>query len=280
MYPDLFTIGPFELPFSLPLFGRVIGPITLHSFGLMAMLGFLIPTLIMRREFSHKKMDPELANNIVVAAIIGGFIGARLYYIIEHWQDFLLHPKDYIISGAGLVWYGGFFGGALAVIWLLKHYKVSFWKAADVVGPQLLLGQAFGRMGCLLAADGDYGPPSDLPWAMAFPKGVVPTDVPVHPTPLYEIILLLTFFTILWKIRHRVFPDGTFFGMYFIAVGSGRFITEFWRTTPKLAFGWMSLAQMISIGMIVAGGVIIYWRKRQHEQHGLQAQRAKHPVAN
>jgi len=264
MYPDILKIGPF----------------TLHSFGLMAMLGFLIPTLIMRREFSRKGMEPELANNIAVAAIIGGFIGARLYYIIEHWQDFLKHPSDYIISGAGLVWYGGFFGGALATIWLVRHYKVSFWKAADVVGPQLLLGQAFGRMGCLLAADGDYGPPSDLPWAMAFPKGVVPTEVPVHPTPLYEIIFLLAFFTILWKIRQRTFPDGTFFGLYFIAAGIGRFITEFWRTTPKLAFGWMSLAQMISIGMIITGLAIIYWRKQRHEQQALQSQRTKQPAAN
>jgi phosphatidylglycerol:prolipoprotein diacylglycerol transferase len=259
MYPDILKIGPFSL----------------HSFGLMAMLGFLIPTLIMRREFSRKGMDPELANNISVAAIIGGFIGARLYYIFEHWQDFLQHPSDYIFSGAGLVWYGGFFGGALAVIWLVHYYKVSFWKAADVVGPQLLLGQAFGRMGCLLAADGDYGPPSDLPWAMAFPKGVVPTDVPVHPTPLYEMIFLLTFFAILWKIRHRPYPDGTFFGLYFICVGITRFTTEFWRTTPKILFGWMSLAQMISIGMIITGLVIIISRRRHEDEMMSTSQRIK-----
>jgi phosphatidylglycerol:prolipoprotein diacylglycerol transferase len=264
MYPEILKIGPF----------------TLHSFGLMAMLGFLIPTLIMRREFKRKDMDPELANNIAVAAIIGGFIGARLYYIFEHWQDFLLHPKDYIISGAGLVWYGGFFGGALAVMWMLWRYKAPFWKTVDVVGPQLLLGQAFGRMGCLLAADGDYGPPSDVPWAMAFPKGVVPVDVPVHPTPIYEMIFLLTFFAILWKIRRRPFPDGTFFGLYFIAAGIGRFVTEFWRTTPKIAFDWMSLAQIISIGMIITGLLIIKSRRR-HQDEGLStSQRLKQMAKN
>jgi len=250
MYPDLFKIGP----------------LTLHSFGLMAMLGFLIPTLIMAGEFRRKGMNPELANNIAVAAIIGGFLGARLYYIIEHWQDFLKHPGEYIFSGAGLVWYGGFFGGALAVIWLMRHYQVPVWKAADVVGPHLLLGQAFGRLGCLLAADGDYGPPSDLPWAMAFPKGVVPIDVPVHPTPLYEMIFLLGFYALLWKIRRRAYPDGTFFGLYFIGAGIGRFITEFWRTTPKLLFDWMSLAQMISLGMIITGGLIIISRRRQKDE--------------
>lgn len=264
MYPEIFKLGPF----------------TLHSFGVMAMLGFLIPTLIMRKEFARKNMDPELASSISVAAIVGGFVGARLYYIIEHWQDFLQHPSDYIFSGAGLVWYGGFFGGLLAVTWFVLHYKIPFWKTADVVGPQLLLGQAFGRMGCLLAADGDYGPPSDLPWAMAFPKGVVPIDVPVHPTPLYEMIFLLSFYFILWNIRHRPYPAGTFFGLYFICVGIGRFITEFWRTTPKLLFGWMSLAQIISITMIIVGVLIIVSRQRAEDETPSASQKLKSMAKN
>jgi phosphatidylglycerol:prolipoprotein diacylglycerol transferase len=259
MYPDILKIGPF----------------TLHSFGLMAMLGFLIPTLIMRREFRRIGIDPEMSSNIAVAAIIGGFIGARLYYIIEHWQEFLQEPKVFIFSGAGLVWYGGLFGGALAVIWAIRHYHLPFWKTADIIAPQLLLGQAFGRMGCFLAADGDYGPPSEVPWAMAFPKGVVPTDVPVHPTPLYDIFFLLTFFFILWKLRHRPFVPGTMFGLYFIAVGIGRFITEFWRVTPKIAFGWMSLAQMISVAMIILGVFIIQVRRLHREQAKMQPQKAK-----
>jgi phosphatidylglycerol:prolipoprotein diacylglycerol transferase len=269
MYPNLFTIPSFDL------FGWKTPTFTLHTFGLMAMLGFLIPTLIMRREFERNRIDPEMSSNIAVAAIIGGFIGARLYYIIEHWHEFLQAPSAFIFSGAGLVWYGGFFGGVLAVFWAIQHYKSPFWKTVDIVAPQLLLGQAFGRMGCLLAADGDYGPPSDLPWAMAFPKGVVPTEVRVHPTPLYEIFFLLTFFAILWKLRNRPFPTGTIFGMYFIAAGIGRFITEFWRTTPKLAFGWMTLAQMISIGMILFGIYIIRARRRHGERPETKPQKVK-----
>jgi phosphatidylglycerol:prolipoprotein diacylglycerol transferase len=269
MYPDIFTIPSFTL------LGLKIPAFTLHSFGLMAMLGFLIPTLIMRREFGRINVDPEMSSNVAVAAIIGGFVGARLYYIFEHWQEFLQNPKAFVFTGAGLVWYGGFFGGALAVVWAIRHYRTPFWKTVDVIAPMLLLGQAFGRMGCLLAADGDYGPPSDVPWAMAFPKGVVPTDVPVHPTPLYDIILLLTLFAVLWKLRQRPFVPGTMFGFYFIAVGVERFITEFWRTTPKIAFGWMSLAQMISIAMIITGLVVIEARKRGAGQTKMQPQKAK-----
>jgi phosphatidylglycerol:prolipoprotein diacylglycerol transferase len=233
----------------------------------------------MRREFARNRMDPEMSSNIAVAAIIGGFIGARLYYIIEHWNEFLKAPSGFIFSGAGLVWYGGFFGGVLAVLWIIHHYRAPFWKTVDIVAPQLLLGQAFGRMGCLLAADGDYGPPSDLPWSMAFPNGVVPTTERVHPTPLYEIFFLLTFFAILWKLRKRPFPSGTLFGMYFVAAGIGRFITEFWRTTPKLAFGWMSLAQMISVVMIIAGMLIILSRKKHGEQSEMKRQKIKPIIA-
>ncbi|MCI0698709.1 prolipoprotein diacylglyceryl transferase [candidate division KSB1 bacterium] len=289
MYPNLFTIPSFEL------FGWKIPSLTLHTFGLMAMLGFLIPTLIMRREFERNRIDPEMSSNIAVAAIVGGFIGARLYYIIEHWNDFLRAPSEYIVSGAGLVWYGGLFGGALAVLWVIRRHHAPFWKTVDIVGPLLLLGQAFGRMGCHLAADGDYGPPSDLPWAMRFPKGVVstlhneklqelyrqmhpglpvPDDIAVHPTPLYDIILAMTFFAIIWRLRHRQFPAGTLFGMYFIAAGAERFITEFWRTTPKLAFGWMTMAQMISIAMIITG-ILIIRARRQSSQSTAKPQKVK-----
>ena len=139
---------------------------------------------------------------------------------------------------------------------------MPYWRVADVVGLLLLLGQAFGRMGCFLAADGDYGPPTDLPWAMSFPKGVVPTDVAVHPTPLYDIALLLLFFALLWPLRKRNFVPGTYFGLYLIAVGVERFITEFWRTTPQV-FGWMTLAQIISVVLVTSGLTLIYLRNRK-----------------
>lgn len=264
MFPDIVKIGPF----------------TLHSFGLMAMLGFLIPSIIMRGEFRRKKIDPDFASTIAVAAIIGGFIGARAYYLVEHWQDFLADPLGMIFSGAGLVWYGGFIGGAAAVIYVIKHNKLALLPAIDLIAPMVLLGHVFGRGGCFLSGDGDYGPPSDLPWAMSFPKGVVstrnnpqlqelfrqsfpgqpvPEDIAVHPTPLYDIALGLLFFMVLWKLRKNDFPAGTMFGLYLIAAGAERFITEFWRNTPKIAFGWMSLAQMISIALIVGGVFFIHW---------------------
>lgn len=317
MYPDLFSLGP----------------ITIHSFGLMAMLGFLVGTLLMHGEFRHLGLDPDLAVTIATAALIGGFVGARIYYMIEHWHEFATPLGDVfwrgglswyggllgvmlpwawrmaaiktrkstaplfskpavflslligylgarlpivvhywrnvdesfatVFNGAGLVWYGGLFGGAAAVMWTIQHFKMPFWPTVDVVAVQLLVGQSFGRMGCFLSADGDYGPPSDVPWAMAFPHGVVPTTERVHPTPLYDIVLLLTAFTLIWKVRRKGFVPGTLSGFYLIAAGSERFITEFWRRTPKIAFGWMTLAQIISLAMILAGAVLVLLRRRQ-----------------
>lgn len=255
MHPIIFSV-------DLPL----IGKFTLHSFGVMMMLGFLVPTIFMRRAFRDADLEPDLASTISVSAIIGGVIGARLYFIIEHWSDFLRAPVDMLFSGAGLVWYGGLFGGVLAVAWTIKHYNAPFWKTADIVATLVLLGQTFGRMGCLLAADGDYGPPTDVPWAMSFPEGAVPTNELVHPTPIYDMILLLTAFFILWPMRRRNLVPGTLFGLYFVAVGVGRFITEFWRTTPKLLFGWMTLAQIISLALIAFGLAWIYYRRREQKK--------------
>lgn len=255
MYPIVFTV---ELP--------LLGKFTLHSFGVMMMLGFLVPTIFMRRAFKEIDLDPDFASTISVAAIIGGVIGARLYFIIEHWSDFMNAPFAMLFSGAGLVWYGGLIGGVLTVAWTVKHYNMPFWKTADIVATLVLLGQAFGRMGCLLAADGDYGPPTDVPWAMSFPNGAVPTNELVHPTPIYDMILLLAAFFTLWPMRRRNLVPGTLFGLYFIAVGVGRFITEFWRTTPKLLFGWMTLAQIISLVLLTLGLGLIYYRQHTKEK--------------
>lgn len=253
-----------------------IGPVTLHSFGLMAMLGFLIPSLIMRGEFRRHNIDPDFASTIAVSAIIGGFIGARGYYLLEHWQDFLNDPVSMLFSGAGLVWYGGFFGGTVAVIFVVNKNKLPILPTIDLIAPLMMLGYAFGRGGCFLSGDGDYGPPSDVPWAMAFPKGIVPTEVPVHPTPLYNIAITLIFFALIWRVRTRDFPAGTIFAVSIIAGGLERFITEFWRNTPKIAFGWMSLAQIISIVLVVAGGIMIHLvRRRDNRQVHMQTMKTK-----
>lgn len=244
-----------------------IGPITINSFGVMAMLAFLIPTMLMRKEFMRKEMDPELASGIAIAAMVGGFLGARIYFILERWDRFLANPTDYIFTGAGLVWYGGFIGGFISVIWYVKRKNISPVLISDLYAPMLALGQFFGRAGCFLAADGDYGPPTDVPWAMSFPHGIVPTNEMVHPTPIYDMFFLSISFLILWKNRKKELAPGFQFGLYLILVGVGRIITEFYRTTPIVALG-LTMAQWISIGLITIGTIIIIRGQRRKTAEG------------
>lgn len=234
-----------------------IGPLAINSFGVMAMLGFLVPTLLLRKELARKALDPDIANGIAIAAMIGGFLGARLYFIIERWDGFLANPLDYVFTGAGLVWYGGLLGGFGAGVLYVHRKNISIPLIAGLMAPLLALGQTFGRMGCLLAADGDYGPPTDVPWAMAFPNGVVPTVERVHPTPIYDMLILFTIFLILWRLRKKSMPGNMQFSLYLILMGTGRIITEFFRTTPEVFLG-LTMAQLISIGLIaIAGGLIL-----------------------
>jgi phosphatidylglycerol:prolipoprotein diacylglycerol transferase len=225
----------------------------------MAALGFLLCGYLLERELMRVGRNRELAGSIIIAAIIGGIVGSKIYYLLQN-PDLLI--EDFwgnVFSGAGLVWYGGAIGGFLAVTWWINRKKVPFLLVADLMGPLLLLGQGMGRVGCFLAGDGCYGPPSDVPWAMAFPKGVVPTLERVHPTPLYDTLLLTGLFLILWSVRKKNWPAGTMFGLFAVGMGIERFITEFWRTDPKYIFGFLSEAQIISILLFLLGlSIILY----------------------
>ncbi len=234
-----------------------IGPLTINSVGVMAMLGFLIPTLLLRKEFARFKYDPDLANGIIIAAMIGGFVGARIYFIAERWDGFLANPGDYLLTGAGLVWYGGLIGGLLGIYLYVKKKNFSFPLTFDFLAPLLALGQTFGRMGCLLSGDGDYGPQTDVPWAMSFPKGTIPTNELVHPTPIYDMLWLFGSFLFLWSIRKKKLPTGFKTALYFLLIGAGRIFTEFYRTTPKILLG-LTAAQIISIAFITIGGIILF----------------------
>jgi phosphatidylglycerol:prolipoprotein diacylglycerol transferase len=228
----------------------------------MAAIGFLLCGYLLERELVRVGHNKELAGSIIIAAIIGGIIGSKIYYIIQN--PYLL-KEDFlgtVFSGAGLVWYGGAIGGLLTVTWWIRRKGLPFLIAGDLLGPLLLLGQGMGRIGCFLSGDGCYGPPSDVPWAMAFPNGVVPTLERVHPTPLYDTISLVTLFFILWSIRKKDFKPGTIFGLFAVFLGIERFITEFWRTNPKYIFGIISEAQLISIVLFLSGiGLILYVNK-------------------
>ena len=233
------------------------GPVGIHSYGLMLATAFITSMFVIQHELKRRGFVPEVAATLVFAAAIGGIVGAKVYAALLDGQ--LTFTE--LFSTSGLVWYGGFIGGCLGVLFVVARSPNPMLATIDIVGPVVLLGYGIGRIGCLLAGDGDYGPPSDLPWAMAFPNGTVPTDVPVHPTPIYETLMSFTFFGLLWsqRLKWESF-QGLLFGMSLILLGIERFIAEFWRITPQV-FGWMTAAQIFSIIAFVVGIGIVLWAR-------------------
>ena len=249
MYPTIVDFGPFGI----------------HTFGLMLAAAFITATFVIQSELKRRGFIPELASSIIMAAAIGGIIGAKIYSALLDGQITFRE----LFSTAGLVWYGGFIGGCLGVAFVVIRSPNPSLPTLDCVGPAVILGYGIGRIGCLLAGDGDYGPPSDLPWAMTFPNGTVPTDVPVHPTPIYETLMSWAFFGLLWSQRRKLeTTPGVIFGASFVLLGVERFIAEVWRRTPEV-LGWMTAAQLFSIAAFVGGIAFILWmRTRPHLAEG------------
>ncbi|MDE0019139.1 MAG: prolipoprotein diacylglyceryl transferase [Candidatus Poribacteria bacterium] len=247
MYPTIIDFGPV---------GN-FGHIGIHSYGLMLATAFISCTFVIQHELKRRGFVPDVASIIVLVAAAGGIVGAKLYSALLDGEI----TFEELFSTAGLVWYGGFIGGCLGVFIVVVYSPNPTLPTIDIIGPTLLLGYGIGRIGCLLAGDGDYGPPSDLPWAMAFPNGTRPTDIPVHPTPIYETLISFTFFGILWSQRRKweVVP-GVLFGASLILLGVERFFVEFWRITPRV-WGWMTGAQLFSIVAFIVGIVLIFWAR-------------------
>ncbi len=233
-----------------------IGPITIHSFGFMLAVGFLLIAWLAAKEFTRRGYSPDAAGSATLAAMIGGVVGAKVYYLVDHWAATLADPLGSIFSGAGLTYYGGLIGGAVAVILTARHYGIPLIVLADMGAPLIALGYGVGRIGCFLNGD-DYGRPTDLPWGMAFPKGTPPTTVAVHPTQLYEVAVSLAIFALLWANRAR-WQDrrGFTMGLYLVLAGTERFLVEFVRLNVPVALG-LTMAQWISVGLFLIGLLLL-----------------------
>jgi phosphatidylglycerol:prolipoprotein diacylglycerol transferase len=229
-----------------------LGPITLQTFGLMMGLGFVAAGILASRYLKELGKPADWAYEMVFAALVGGLVGARLWWVAENWSDAQDDLLGSLFSGAGLVWYGGALGGAAGVLLWAWRRDVLTRQLLDVAAPGLAVGYAFGRVGCQLAGDGDYGIPWNGPWAMSYPDGTVPTTETVHPTPVYEALTMFIVAALLWRWRHRWRP-GTLFAVYLILAGLERFLVEFIRRNEEVVAG-LTQPQLISIAMMLAGG--------------------------
>jgi phosphatidylglycerol---prolipoprotein diacylglyceryl transferase len=253
-----------------------LGPLTVYSFGLMMALGFLAADYVIRLECVRRGFDPEYSSSIVIAAAVMGLVGSRIYAILDDLPTYLADPKSMIFSGSGFVFYGGMIGGILGAYIVSRWYRIGFAATMDMCAMALAIGQAIGRIGCQLAGDGDWGLPSTMPWAMAYPRAIVGWNsqtvlkldehyrlvsgffpgVRVHPAPVYETILYLGVFAILWSMRKTYHPAGRLMYWYLVLAGGARFLVEFVRINPRV-FDGLSEAQLIAIAMMIVGGVAL-----------------------
>ncbi len=271
-----------------PLTFKILG-LQVTGFGIMMMLSFLAAGWVMQLELRRRKLNEEYAADVVVAAVIGGIIGARLWYVA------LTGDPHALFSRSGLVWYGGFIGGLVAVLGWGWWKRVPARFTFELTAPALALGHGLGRVGCFLVQD-DYGMPTTLPWGMRFPHGLPPTTaadlsrwgvaVPagtppgevlaVHPTQLYEVVALLFMFWLLWRLRRHHHALGWLFGVYLVAVGIERFLVEFLRAKDDRMLGPFTLAQAASVAAALCGALLL-WRWRRDDGRRVAADGALKP---
>jgi len=236
VYPLLFRIGSFEVT----------------SFGAMLAVAALVGIWLFGRELARSGL-PRDTIDAAIAGVIGGLVGAKLLWTLEFFGE---QPfTNLLFSRGGFSWFGGFIGGVGTGLWMLRRRRVPIVRALAAATPALAIGHAIGRIGCFLVGD-DYGRPSDLPWAVAFPQGLPPTDVPVHPTQLYEAIGLAVIAWALMRWRRAGVPDPVVLGRYFVLAGSTRFAIEFIRVNARL-IGPLTLAHLLSMTLVVVGAVMI-----------------------
>jgi phosphatidylglycerol:prolipoprotein diacylglycerol transferase len=201
---------------------------------------------------------PESAVDSAVAGILGGMAGAKLLWVFEHLGE---EPAlDLILSRGGMSWFGGLAGGVLAGLAVMQWKRFPKMAVLAAAAPGLAVGHLIGRIGCFLVGD-DYGRPSNLPWAVAFPEGLPPTSVPVHPTQLYEAAALVPIALILVRLRSRGASDRVVLGTYFLLAGALRFAIEFIRINERVV-GNLSVAHLASLAIANAGAVMLATARR------------------
>lgn len=253
-----------------------LGPLEIGGFGLAMLMCFVTGQILLTRELIRRGYDPAPVGDLVFAAVIGGLLGAKIYYAI------LTQDMGALFSRAGFVFWGGLIGGIIATGLVVRFKKLRWSTIADASAMSMAAAYSVGRTGCWAVGD-DYGRPWDSPLAVQFPQGAPPstaanmsqlfgvsfppgTDpsavIAVHPTQIYEVILGFVMFLIVWRFRDHKHAAGWLFGLYAMLAGLERFIIEFVRAKDDRFFGGLTLAQVIALGFVVAGVAWMY-RKRE-----------------
>jgi phosphatidylglycerol---prolipoprotein diacylglyceryl transferase len=248
--------------------------LTLHTFGLLLASAYMAAYWWLLREGRRERLDVDALGSLGIWVIIGAVVGAKVLMIVRALPEYAAAPSEIfslsVLTSAG-DFYGGFIGALVtSAIFFRRHPQLPFWRTADLCGPAIALGQAIGRIGCLMAGD-DYGRPTSLPWAVTFNDpdaariGGAPLGIPLHPVQLYESIVCLVLFVVLVRLRRRKRFDGEIILAYTLLYAVARFVLEYFRGDADRGFlfgGLLSTSQFIAAILGPAAVVLWFNRKR------------------
>ncbi|PYX96570.1 MAG: prolipoprotein diacylglyceryl transferase [Acidobacteria bacterium] len=255
VFPELFHIGRFSLP----------------TYGLLVATGVLLGLWISVRNSEKQGIDPEKAWNLGILVVLAGILGAKILYILVDWNTYASNPSEIFSLNtlrAGGVFSGGLLAALAAAIWYIRKHSMPALATCDAFAPGLELGHAIGRVGCF-AAGCCWGKETHHFWGVVFTNPLAqelvgtPLGHALQPTQLFEsAVELANFFLLTWLLARKKF-DGQVIGAYLFLYGIARFFLEFLRGDPgrgEVFGGALSGTQLISIGLVIAGG-LIWWLK-------------------
>jgi phosphatidylglycerol---prolipoprotein diacylglyceryl transferase len=268
VHPRLFHIGSFNVP----------------TYGFLVSLGVLVGLWISVRNSEKHGINPDDAWNFGIMVVLCGIIGAKILYIINDWSTYAAHPREIFTLTtlqAGGVFSGGLIGAFAAAVWYIRKHHMPALGTCDAFAPGLALGHAIGRLGCF-SAGCCYGKPTSHWWGVTFTNPLAaelvgtPLNQKLQPTQLFEAAVeLANFFILMWMLKRKKF-EGQVFAAYLILYGTARYFLEFIRDDPgrgSVFGGIMSGTQLISILLVIAGGLIWWWRPGFKPVHAAQATR-------
>lgn len=238
-----------------------IGPFTLAWHGLLTAVAIFVAVAVIHWGFVRHNLPLRSFDALAFFTIIGGILGARLFYVFDHIGYFIDNPLQILaIQEGGLAIYGAVVGGFFSVLILTRIYKYPFAKVIDIIAPGLVLAQAIGRIGCLINGDA-WGGPTSGPFAVVYtnPGALLPRDllgVPTHPYPIYDMVVNLTILAVIWQVSRRRVPDGTVFATFALLYAVGRFVISFVRQESVWFWG-LQEAQVVSMIIFVVASVAL-----------------------
>jgi phosphatidylglycerol---prolipoprotein diacylglyceryl transferase len=247
-----------------------IGPLTIHTYGFLIAIGFLIALALATREAKRQDIPNESVIDVGFYALIAGLIGSRLFFILTNWQYYSEHPFDMVkIWEGGLVFYGGVLFALPAVILVARKRGLPLWKTADIWAPSIAIGHAIGRLGCF-SAGCCYGRPAEgIPWSITFinPDSLAIVGMPLHPTQIYEASAeFLNFLFLIFLRRHQSF-NGQLFWIYILNYSIIRSVVEIFRgdQVRGFLFTGFSYSQAISLAMFATAVFFLIRLKRRKQ---------------